>query len=235
MFTIFEKGVKEKYYLKLDIESDEEINMSAFSINSVSVIETIMGSTPYLNIKFIDALGELISIHPIIPDTEFNITFGTNKETALISKFKLSTMNYSPLSNADTESVLVSSDMIHNKWEEMFKKTYSRSWNNKKYSEVITDVIKDMEFDETDIEETSKVFNVIQPSWTNSNFIKWLSKNSVNKQDIGGFVYFITLDNRFVFSSFDNLYNNPSKKDINHSMSAISTGGFMPTGPRRRF
>lgn len=232
MLTIFEKGVKGKYYLKLSIEfeADDDINLSAFSISSVTVIETIMGSTPYLNIKFIDAIGELISLYPLIPDVEFVIKYGKSKEESQESKFKLSTINYSPLSNADMESILVTSDMIHNKWEEMFKKTLSRSWKDKKYSEVIQEVVKDMEFDDIDIEETSKTFDIIQPNWTNSTFLKWLTSNSVNKQNIGGFVYFITLDNRFVFSSMDNLYNNKPKKTINHSLSTSgvkdNTGGY---------
>jgi len=226
MLTIFEKSVDGEYYIKLEIDTSDVELLSAFSIASVSVIETLMGSSPYLNIKFIDAVGELINQYPIIPDNIFHVTYGTTKESSVLSKFKMSTMKYELLSNTDVESILVSSDMIHYKWEDMIKKTYSKSWKEKKYSDVVADVIKDIGFDKTDIEPTKGIYDVLQPNWTNSNFLKWLTKQSTNESGIGGYAYYLTLDNKFVYSSFDNLFNKSPKKTLKHSSTDENGKGF---------
>jgi len=227
MLVIFEKGVSERYYIKLEIDDGRpDARISSFEISSVSIIENMIGNSTYLNVKFIDAVGVLINSHPIVPDNVFTLTYGLTKESSIVSKFKLASMKIDSLSGADTESLLFNVDLIHYKWEEMIKETHSKSWKDNKMSVVLADIISEMEFDETDIEETNKSYDVIQPSWTNSTMIGWLTKNSTNITNIGGYVYFLTLDNRFVFSTFDSLYNQKPVKEITHLTLTKESDGY---------
>lgn len=226
MIVLFERGSTDRYYIKLEIENESEDSfITSFEIDSISVIENMIGNTTFLNIKFIDNHGVLINTHPIIPDKTISLTYGISKENSITSNFKIASMKVESLNKVDTEQMLVSMDLIHDKWDEMIKKTYSKSWKNKKLSEVLEDVVSEIEFDETDIEETSTAQDVIQPNWTNSKMLKWLTKNSINTSGIGGYVYYLTLDNKFSFTTFDKLYDKKPVKDINHiSISEFDQG-----------
>ena len=56
--------------------------------------------------------------------------------------------------------------------------------------------------------------------------MKWISKNSINVNGIGGYVYFLTLDNKFTFSTFDNLYNQKPVKEITHTTLTKESDGY---------
>ena len=227
MIVIFEKGVENRYYLRLEMETEgDDVRISSFEILSISVIENMVGNSTYLNIKFVDSVGVLINTYPIIPDTLFSLTYGYSESESIIGKFKMASMTVDSLSGTDTESLMISMDLIHWKWDEIIKETHSKSWKNKKMSFVMEDIISAMEFDETDIEETESNIDVIQPSWTNSSMMKWISQNSINTSGIGGYVYFLTLDNRFVFSTLDNLYNQKPVKDITHTTLTKDSEGY---------
>lgn len=227
MIVLFERGAENRYYVRLEMEDgQEDTRMAAFDIISLSIIENMIGNSTYLNLKFIDAVGTLINTHPIIPDAIFTLTYGIAKDTSVVSKFKMSSMKVDTTNESDTESLSVSMDLIHYKWDEVIKVTHSKSWKQKKMSDAIIDIIKEMEFDEENIEETNKAYDIIQPSWTNASMFKWLAGNSVNKDNIGGYVYFMTLDNKFTYSTFDNLYDQKPEKVFEHMTIAKDAVGY---------
>ena len=226
MLTLFKQSIPNQYYIKLDIDRDEDDSLSAYNLISVSVIETMMSSTPYLNIKFIDPVSETLYQLPILPDDVFVVTYGRDKETSESSRFRFSTMKYESLNGRQLESSLISADLIHEKWDKMFKKTQSMSWSNSLYSDVVEDIVSEFEFEEVDIEKTRGSETVIQPMWNTSTFLKWLAANSINGEGIGGYVYYITLDNKFAFTTFDSLYKKEPKRTVAYTTNVDEGDGF---------
>jgi len=218
MIIIFEKGAINRYYIRFEMETTgDDVVIASFNMISVSVIENMVGNSTYLNVKFIDEVGVLINKYPVIPDSVFTLTYGVTKEQSITSKFKMASMKVDNLSGADTESLMITMDLIHWEWDKIIKEVHSKSWKDKKLSFVLNDIISEIDFDEIIIEETDTTVDTIQPSWTNANMLKWISKNSISDDDIGGYVYYLTLDNKFVFSTLDNLYNKKPVKEIAHA------------------
>lgn len=227
-FLVFEANIPDKFTISLSIDSPNFDSILSFGIISISVIETLMSSTPYLQIKFVDASGYLISKYPILPDDEFIFTYGTTPDNIQTTTFKLSTIEFDLSTSSDTGSVIVSSSMLHSNWDKIFKKSHQRSWRNKHYSDIITDLADEIGFDEYDIEPTLNTYDVIQPYWTNSQFLKWLADNSVNSNQIGGYVYGMTANNKFFFKTYDSLYSEATgtPKKFIYDVAAIIPNGF---------
>ena len=227
MLTLFEKSVNDDFYVGLTIDDGKEDNsLITQSVTSVSLIETMLSSSTYLNVKFMDGVGEIMYDKTIIPDNEFEVTYGINKEENSVSKFKLSKLSINQMNISDMDTFYITADMIHNKWESLFKKNESRSWKKKKYSEVVEDIVKEIGIEVYDIEDTKEKYDVIQPNWTNAQMLKWLTNRSVNSEGIGGYVYFFRLDGTFVFKSLHSLYGEPAVMDMHFAGTTRDKTGF---------
>jgi len=217
MIVLFEKTLQNTYFIRLTVDYEGDDVLTAFRIQTVSVIESLMHNSTYMNVKFIDGGGELLNDYPIIPDSEFTITYGRSHEESVVSKFKLSTISMDQMSTHDTNMIAINIDTIHDKWESLFKKTVSRSWSNKKYSEIVKLLMDEIGVTDTEIEETNITTNVIQPEWTNAQLLKWIAKNATSTNGSNGFVYYLTLKGKFVFTTYDSLYNKKPVKTIDYS------------------
>lgn len=209
-FLVFEANIPEKFFVSCSIKSPNFDSVLAFDIRAVSIIETMMSSTPYLQLDFVDGGGYLMSKFPVLPDDEFILTYGLSTNSPHVSRFKISTIEYDSMSSSDTGSVTVSTSLLHNNWDKIFKKSHKRSWKNKSYGDVITELAEEIGFDEIDVEPTLNTYDIIQPYWTNAQFIRWISENSINEEDIGGYLYGMTADNNFFFKTYDSIYSQAS-------------------------
>jgi hypothetical protein len=236
---IINTAISDTYYLAVHMETDKQNDdtIESFSVNQVSIIETVLSGTPYLNLKFTDGHGDLISQKPIIPDKTFHVAFGTRQKDSIVSKFKLSQFSAQSMNSESMSDIFISGNFISDKWENLFKKTYSRSWSKVRYSDVVRDIATQAGFEKLDIEETGDLYEVIQPNWTNNHFLKWLCKRSLNQKGIGGYFYAIRLDGTFIFKTFDSCFEQKPKKSFNYHTKGDPNGfnsftmntSYMPT------
>lgn len=216
-YVLLDKARPDEYYIRIYIDaldSDKDQLISSRVI-SISVIESIMGGSTYLNLKLIDGTGDLINNKLLIPSEVFNVAFGVNKESSTTAKFKLSSYDVDVINQGNMDQVVVSMTLISDKWEGLFKTSHNRSWNTKRFSEVATAIGEELELI-TDVEESFGRHTIIQPNWTNTQMLKWLTGNAINANQIGGYFYALTLDGKILFKTYDNLFSQKPKKEINH-------------------
>lgn len=231
MITVLEKRVKDSYYIKLDVEDllSENVGgkkLSQFNVSSIVLTESMMSLTPSMNVKFVDHHGTLMTSNPITPKDKFTLYYGKTEEDSLSCTFRYSSINIEPLSGMKQEEYLFSADMVLPEWKDMFISTYSRSWSDIKCSEVIENITESFGYSYRYIEPTINTQNMIQPDWTNKNFIKWLSKNSENESGIGGYVYYATLENEFYFRTIEDIITNSEPRKIEHQLKTADQLGF---------
>jgi hypothetical protein len=230
MIILFERYIKDNFYIKL--EMDEVLDptsvkkLSQYNIVSVVLTENIINSSPHMNVKFMDHNGSLVTTAPMLPQNVFTLTYGSNLSSLKTTKFKYSTSSFEPIASNTQENFFVNSDMIFSNWKKLFNDTYSRSWENTRYSDVITNIVADMEFDDVYVEKTKNIQNVIQPNINNASFIKWIKNNSVNDRGVGGYIYYITLDNEFYFRTIEDIIVNTPAKLIEHQTASSEEEGY---------
>jgi len=238
-YHLINTSLENKYYVKIYLDNTsnfEERSLYGSSLYKLSIIETMMSATPYVTLKFFDATGDLSTNAVIIPDDIWNIEFGQSDDSFLKTSFKFSTLEFVNNNKTNTDNIMVVSNMISNNWEGLFKNTYNRSWSAKKYSEIIKEIATEIGFTKFDIEETKEEYTVIQPNWTNNQLFKWISSNSVNKNEIGGYVYYIKLDGTFVFKTYDSIFNQkPSIEFFNNSVQKDEEKAFNAIGIKNNY
>ena len=211
MFTILEEA-HEKYYIKLESEYDSKV--SAAQITSISVIENFSHGTPFLLLKFIDGMGDLINHTHMSPSAEYDLYLGVDQKSAKKSSFSISNIGYENMANGRPEYVAMDLTFITAMWPKLIKDTHSRSWSEKKYSDVVKELATEIGFISSDIEDTDKTFNIIQPDWTNLQLLRWLSKHSYSINGMGGYDFGVKIDGTFVFKTLDSFFNQKPIKEL---------------------
>jgi len=199
-----------KYYLRFESLHDSLMHIT--DIKSFSIIEDIDTASSVLSIKMIDGLGDLINRSYISPDSTYDLFIGKSSQDNDKSSFSLSVTEMQNMSVGKTENVAMDVNFISNTWNKLIKTTHSRSWNNKKYSYVVNKIAEEIGFDNIEVEETIGQFNIIQPDWTNFHMLKWISKNAINQNGIGGYEIGVKFNGDFFFKTIDTIKNNKPKK-----------------------
>lgn len=208
--VMFEEEWKENFYMKM--ESDHDSAASGLQISSIGLTETLSFGTPFLVIKMQDALGDLINHTYISPDAVYDLYLGESQDNNNKSSFSISVNNMENITIGKTEDIALDLSFINSNWDKMLRDTTSKSWKNKKYSDVVKELADKYEFNTDDIEESGGLQDIIQPNWSDIKFIRWMVKQAINTRGIGGYDFGLTLDNRMIFATLDKLYDKkPSK------------------------
>lgn len=205
---VFEEEWKDNFYMKM--ESYHDNAMSGLSVNGLSLTETFSGS-PFLVLRMQDSVGDLISHTYISPDADYDLYIGESQLSNTKSSFSLSVNNMENINKGKVENVAIDLTFVNSKWNKFLSANHSRSWKDKRYSEVVADITGMNDYS-SDIEDTLGKFDVIQPNWTTIKFIRWLAKQAINVDGVGGYEYGLTSDDKLIFKSLDTLYSARPKK-----------------------
>lgn len=203
--TILEERWEDNYYLKLSSDFDSRLALA--DISSCLVTESFNFNSPLFLIRFTDAFGDLITHNRISPDSDYKLSLGRDEENAESFDFQLSKNTFQTTAFGKTENVLSQIYFVSSKWKDFIATKKHRSWKEKKYSEVVREIVSDLGFQSIEIEETDGKFDILQPGWTDYQLLKWMVKRCVNVEGIGGYEIGITFDNRFIFKTVHSLIN----------------------------
>ena len=137
MFTILEEA-REKYYIKF--ESDFDSKVSSAQILGINLIESFSTGTPFLLLKFIDGFGDLINHTYISPSAQYDLYIGKELKSAIKNSFSISALGSENITNGRPDYIAMDYTFVSSLWPKIFKNTYSRSWEEKKYSEVMEEL-----------------------------------------------------------------------------------------------
>lgn len=207
---IFEEEWPDNFYIRFESEHDTALN--AIGIKKIGIIETMTIGSPFLMMNFFDGFGDLINLAYFSPDAEYNFYIGKSKEENVKVPVKLSMLEFENTIIGAPENVAFDLTFLSNHWNDLLKDTKSRSWKDKKYSEVVEEIIVEIGIEEYDIEPTADLFDIIQPDWTNYQMLKWLSENSKNEIGIAGYDFGFTTEGKFFFNTYNKMYSQKTEK-----------------------
>lgn len=184
------------------IECESDVNLSIVSPHSISVIESIHNGVPVVVASFTDSVGDLVLIKNLDSTLKYTLTMvvGDSQPLALIP-LKLASIEMTSSQEYQAKGIVCEVTFVHDRWYELCLASHSRGWSNRKYSEIVRDIIGD-----GDIEETSRVpSSVVQPYWTNTMFLDWISKRCTSVSGKGDYIYGFRIDGEFFFKPFSSL------------------------------
>ena len=208
-YTLFAERWGESYFIRLDSDFDTRANY--ISVKSIIVVEDISYTTPVMKLRAVDGIGDLLMHSVISPDAEYTLSIGREPLDSVSFKFSSPEITGQPMSDGRFENVMIELTFLNNRWNKLVKESYSRSWPNKKYSDVMQELLDEAGFEDTFVEETKKNYNIIQPDWTNDHLIYWMSNNAVNMNDIPGYTFFININDKATFATYDYLIKQEPK------------------------
>lgn len=210
--VLFEEEWTDNFYMKL--ESDHDSAASGLQVSSIGITETLSFGSPFLVLYMEDAYGDLINHTYISPDASYDLYIGVDKNNNSMSSFSMSVNSMENASIGKPQNIAIDLTFMNSKWDKFIRDTYSRSWKEKSYGDVVKEIATENGFITDDIEDTTGKFDVIQPNWSNLKFIKWMSKQAVNADGNSGYDFGLTLDNRLIFASLDKLYSGKAVKAL---------------------
>lgn len=202
-YKILEEDWNGQFYLKL--ESDFPSQIRNVRLKGITIIETITSGSPMFILTFMDGQGDLITNTYISPNDIYYLTLGNTADTAQKNSFSLST-NAAKSTNMHTTNTDNSIIFVSDKWEKMFKDTFSRSWRDDYYSTVASDIASEVGFKKINVEQTDIKHNVIQPYWTNYQLLKWLMNHAKNSEGISGYDMLFYINGDFGFKTYNSLF-----------------------------
>ena len=209
-YVLFEEIWSENFYLKF--ESTHDSSMSNISVSSLSIIESLSYGSPAMILKFVDGYGDLINHTYISPIAEYDFFIGKNQFDNDKSSFKLSYAEYVNGSPGLPENIGTGITFLGNYWDALLKDTYSRSWTNVRYSDVVEEIVKKAGIKNFEIEETDGFFNIIQPDWNNFQLIRWIADRAKSVNGHVSYRFGFLSDGSFFFKSLDTLNRQKAKK-----------------------
>lgn len=224
--VLFENTIRGLMYVRLDMEFSSNEHIQGFKVDVLSVIESLSNTITYLNLKFIDEVGDFLSRVWIPPNAIFTLSYGKDEKTTKTSTFKMSALQYKQLNDSKMHPILVELTLVSDVWEELILNTHSRSWTNKKYSTVVADIATEIGVTATDIQPTHSLTNVLQPDWTNLHLLKWITKQAESDAHRGQYMCSIDRNGRFIFKTMDDFFSKKSVKSIyfNNASQLVNDG-----------
>lgn len=202
------------------------INDKDYTINNEDIVDLYFIEDIYTfciagKISFYDKYGFVESLS-FTGHEYISIIYGENQDKEIILKFynieSINQMN----DVKETSFTQINAFLVQPEYLNLMHKRYSKSWKNKKISDIIRDITKNMvlvnNFNE--FEETKEVLPYFyMPYWTPAEAIRWLIERSSSYEtgNAGYLYYFNTLGLNFL--TIDKLFQNTTvEKDDNNNV-----------------
>lgn len=211
------------YYISIAFGNDRPLQAHPAQIRGTSITLDINSFLPVINLKISDSSRILSALTPLDINLS-KLTFGLSRTIEPGQSntiFKFDTFRRSP-SSKDVYNI-EGFMQVNN----FFSPKKMRSFNANDYN--ISDILVQIAgvefgFDETEISDTLDYGKtLIQPSWTNAEFLNHLKANVLGTNDEGPFFNFahpVENQTRFVFKSLKELFNAPVKYKFTNSTKA---------------
>lgn len=195
-------------YIRLSVDSETDVSLNVFKPKGITVEEGF--GKPYVDCKvsFVDTLGSLVNNKLIEGDYLFKLYIGKSPEDFHTYNLKLHSYMSSNGGSGDSSNYTFELHLISDYWQVMSHDRKVQGWRNKKYSEIITEIVEECGINNYTISDTKKTQpTVIKPYWTNHEILKWLSERSYGVNGDSFFTYSAIADGMFFYCSFDDMVN----------------------------
>ena len=183
-------GVLGNYLLRVQF-GGVDVKITPESIGSIDIIEYIDKFLPSLNMVFRDSTGFLTHMLPI--DNNYNkvtVTFANQTDLTQIKLMRFKLYRRHPESVNEESCTISMSGLLDT--TNMFSPNYVRGWAFTSIKNIIGNIgNNDLGINYFDIEPGLDAnVNIVQPNWTNAQFLNYLSDRVMaSSKNVGHFVF----------------------------------------------
>lgn len=189
--------------LFIKITTNVELSMSSVKPISLSIVEQFNKGTPSVVFDVVDGNGELSNHNLPISETVFTLHLGRSMFEVGKIKLRMTKMDMINNKGGGSEQITYRMFFVHHGWDKMVGQYMNRGWEAANASGIVSGIVSDSGWTETDFAQCDSTEDVIQPHWTNMRLIKWLAGRNVIKGGVPK--YCGRVDGTFLFHSIESL------------------------------
>lgn len=184
------------------IECESPVNLSISAAHSISILESIHNGVPVVVASFTDSVGDLVLVKNLDSTAKYQltVTVGDEEPIALVP-LKIAAIEMTSTVEYQAKGIVCEVTFVHESWYDFCLETHTRGWSNTRYSDIVSEITGGGDIAET----LDSPESVVQPYWTNSMLLDWISKRCVSSSGDGDYVYGIRLDGDFFFKPYSHL------------------------------
>lgn len=230
MSIVFERTVgqdRSRASVFIRLESEDENGLSNVLPQSVYIAEALSYGSPIVTVTFKDQYGVYMNLLKIDPSTRFDLHIGETLETATVLPLKLSRIDMSNNTSGKSDNLSFKVSFVHYGWNEYINKRRCRSWNDKKYSDVVKEIAEECLFETIDVKDSrDDIEHIVQPYWTNNVFMRWIQDNASPESYDDHFEFSGRIDNSFIFKSISDIIEENEEDALNENIPIIKLNGY---------
>lgn len=191
----------------IKLSSNMEISITNIKPIMLTLTERLDMGSPSVVFDFVDGNGDLANLNLPQSDAVFYLDMGRSIINTKRLNLRLSKM-MSVNSTGGSERLTYRMFFVHHCWDKFIGETKNRGWGEKNPSEVVEEIAKECGWERTLIANADANLLMIQPNWTNSEMIKWITESSTT--DGGRPRYCGRVDGTFLFKSIQSMIKEQS-------------------------
>lgn len=206
--------------------SNKDTKLEYMAVQGITFSESLGNMIPIMIVDFVDGSGDFINHNRLDTDATYTLFFGRTPEYASETVYTIADIETTNKTGGRSNNAQFKVIFVQENWKKVTSEKFTRAWVDKKFSDVVSEVVSDINYSETDIEESRDIItNIVQSNEANNTFIQSLSHKAMPPTEDGHYVYCGTLDNRFFFLSTSELIQRGVEEARNESMPILSLGG----------
>lgn len=213
-----ERNRENTFYVRLTVEETSQVDFTFFRPLSLVIEEGLNTGIITCKLMLDDLPGSVVNIKPLEGDFKFRLTVGQDPERVMTYDLKLSKYTYENQSPGESDNYNVVLHLVSAYWEDMILKREARGWRNKRYSDVVQEILDECGMEFSFVSQTKNTIrSIIRPHWTNLELIRWMSERSMSSTDDDTFFVFAPLSgNRFFYCPFSHLIDSPLPSQLEY-------------------
>jgi hypothetical protein len=225
IFSHYVDNSSEYDSLFVKLSSEVETPIAGIQLIRMELAEVFSSGSPVMTLEFTDLNGDFINHYKPNPSTKYFLDIGRGLLKATRTELRCSKVVMLNQRAGSAEQIAFKMFFIHHGWNEMINIRKSRGWNDKKTSEIITEIANECGFSKVEVAETSTAHEFfIQPYWSNLQTIRHLRKKA--KTEAGGYVEFgVKLTGEFFFKSVGDMIQESKVKAKNKKLTTFKMQG----------
>lgn len=215
--------------LFMKLSSNMDISVASIKPIAMSMTERLDMGSPSIVFDFVDGNGDLANHNLPQSGAIFYLDIGRTIITTKRLELRLSKM-MSVNSTGGSERLTYRMFFVHVGWDKYIGETRNRAWGDINPSQAIEAIANECGWGKTLIAQADANVHVIQPNWTNTEMVKWISNNCTT--DGGRPRYAGRIDGTFLFKSIQSMIKEQSSLAMSGDIPVLRMEGQDTSGQR---
>jgi hypothetical protein len=188
------------------LSCSQETPLARVAPRSIKINERFGTASPIVAIDFVDVDGKLVNDTQLSKDATYYLDIGNDVHENTRLRLSISRVSFANQAGGESRNVKFTVNFVHVSWPNMINRRYNRSWKNKSFDQIVSNII-DRNYEDSSVMPTDGIQEtIIQPHWTNIGFLKWIAQRAATANSKKSHIEFGTkTDGEFFFKSIGDI------------------------------